>query len=169
MEGSYEVCKCLKLHLLTVSHMENTYVVVFSCVIGAVLLVSVLSTLFLYARLHGLEDRLQATAQEMLTKSSPKQLESANAAAQSAQAIVQTTVQEIAKFKDQIHGEMQRFYAIMSRNEKAVKKQAENLSPSGEAGLTPDEVDAASFNPEPPPGHEISKATLREMARKAGL
>ncbi len=149
--------------------MESNEIVVFSCVIGAVLLVSVLSTLFVWVRVRGVDDRLDATVHEMLSKSSPKQLESANAAAQSAQAIVQTTVQEISKFKDQIHGEMQRFYAIMSRNEKAVKKQEANLSPSAEASDVPEEVDASAFNPEPPPGHEISKSELRALARKAGL
>ncbi len=149
--------------------MESSYVVVFSCVIGGVLLVSVLSTLIVVARVKGVEDRLDATVHEMLTKSTPKQLESANAAAHSAQSMVQTTLQEIAKFKDQIHGEMQRFYAIMSRNEKAVKKQESATMPSEAADQPPDEVDAASFNPDPPPGHEISKADLRALARKAGL
>ncbi len=163
------MCKLPKTHLLTVSHMESSYVVVFSCVIGGVLLVSVLSTLIVWARVRGVDDRLDATVQELLTKSSPKQLESANAAAQSAQAIVQTSVQEIAKFKDQIHAEMQRFYAIMSRNEKAVKKQDAHQMPQEADDSTPDEVDASSFSPEPPPGHELSKVELRAMARKAGL
>ncbi len=163
------MCKCPKSHYLTVNHMESSYIVVFSCVIGGVLLVSILSTLIVVARVRGVEERLDATVHEMLHKSQPKQLESANAAAQSAQAIVQTTVQEISKFKDQIHGEMQRFYAIMSRNEKAVKKQESTAMPSGAESTTPDEVDAASFNPDPPPGHEISKAELRALARKAGL
>ncbi len=149
--------------------MENSEIVVFSCVIGAVLLVSVLSTLIVARAIASVDARLDATVREMLSKSQPKQLESANAAAQSAQAIVQTTVQEISKFKDQIHGEMQRFYAIMSRNEKAVKKQELTTHPQEEASGPPDEVDASSFNPEPPPGHEITKADLRALARKAGL
>ncbi len=149
--------------------MESSYVVVFSCVIGGVLLISILSTLIVWARVRGVDDRLDATVHEMLSKSSPKQIESANAAAQSAQAIVQTSVQEIAKFKDQIHGEMQRFYAIMSRNEKAVKKQESAAMPSEPESGPPDEVDAGSFNPEPPPGHQISKSDLRALARKAGL
>jgi len=162
-------CKCPKIHLLTVNHMESLEVVVFSCVIGGVLLVSVLTTLILYSRLRGVEHRQEATVHEMLKISQPKQLESAQAAAQSAQSMVQTERQEIAKFKDQIHGEMQRFYAIMSRNEKAVKKQESATMPSEDANTPPDEVDASSFNPEPPPGHEISKADLRALARKAGL
>ncbi len=149
--------------------MESSYIVVFSCVIGGVLLVSILSTLIVWSRVRGVDERLDATVHEMLTKSTPKQLESANAAAQGAQAIVQTTCQEIAKFKDQIHGEMQRFYAIMSRNEKAVKKQEQTTLTSSAASEVPEEVDAAAFNPEPPPGHEISKSDLRALARKAGL
>ncbi len=149
--------------------MEIYTVIVFSCVIGGVLLVSILSTLIVVARVKGVEERLDATVREMLQKSTPKQLESANAAAHGAQSMVQTTLQEIAKFKDQIHAEMQRFYAIMSRNEKAVKKQESAVMPSDDANAPPDEVDASSFNPEPPPGHEISKADLRAMARKAGL
>ncbi len=149
--------------------MESSEIVVFSCVIGAVLLVSVLSTLVCVRAIASVDARLDATVREMLSKSQPKQLESANAAAQSAQAIVQTTVQEISKFKDQIHGEMQRFYAIMSRNEKAVKKQEQTMMPTEADTGPPDEVDAASFNPDPPPGHEISKSDLRALARKAGL
>ncbi len=149
--------------------MENVEIIVFSCVIGAVLLVSVLSTLIVWSRVKDVDQRLEATVHEMLTKSSPKQLESANAAAHSAQAMVQTSIQELSKFKDQIHGEMQRFYAIMSRNEKAVKKQELTNMPSEDATGPPDEVDASSFNPEPPPGHEISKSDLRALARKAGL
>ncbi len=149
--------------------MESTEIVVFSCVIGGVLLVSVLSTLIVWARVRGVDDRLDSTVHEMLSKSEPKQLERANAAAVSAQAIVQTSVQELSKFKDQIHAEMQRFYAIMSRNEKAVKKQESQALPSDDASTVPEEVDASSFSPEPPPGHEISRAELRELARKAGL
>ncbi len=149
--------------------MDTYAIVVFSCVIGGVLLVSILSTLIVVARVRGVEERLDATVREMLHKAQPKQLESANAAAHSAQSMVQTTLQEIAKFKDQIHGEMQRFYAIMSRNEKAVKKQESAVMPSDDASTPPDEVDASSFNPDPPPGHEISKADLRALARKAGL
>jgi len=131
--------------------MESYEIVVFSCVIGAVLLVSVLSTLIVARAIASVDGRLDATVEQMLKQSQPKQIESANAAAQSAQAIVQTTVQEISKFKDQIHGEMQRFYAIMSRNEKAVKKQELQSMPSEDANTPPDEVDASSFNPEPPP------------------
>jgi len=149
--------------------MENVEIIVFSCVIGAVLVISVLSSLFLLVRVKGVDDRQEATVREMLTKSQPKQLESANAAAHSAQAMVQTSVQEIAKFKDQIHAEMQRFYAIMSRNEKALKKQEQQPMPSEDATGPPDEVDASSFSPKPPPGHEISRSELRELARKAGL
>lgn len=149
--------------------MENTTIVVFSCVIGAVLLVSVLSTLILWARITAVEERQAEFLVEMMNKSTPKQLESANAAANAAQAMVQTTVQEISKFKDQVHGEMQRFYAIMSRNEKAVKKQETNSTTLEPESSVPDEVDAGSFNPEPPPGHEISKQDLRALARKAGL
>ncbi len=149
--------------------MESTYVVVFSCVIGAVLLVSVLSTLIVSRAIANVDARLDATVHEMITKSTPKQLESANAAAHGAQTMVQNALQELSKFKDQIHSEMQRFYAIMSRNEKAVRKQESATMPSEPADSLPDEVDAGSFNPEPPPGHEVSKAELRAMARKAGL
>ncbi len=149
--------------------MENTTIIVFSCVCGALLCISVLSTLILWARLSAVDDRLELFAEQSLKESTPKQLESANAAAHGAQAMVQTSVQEIAKFKDQIHAEMQRFYAIMSRNEKAVKKQENQPVPREEDVGPPDSVDASSFNPEPPPGHEISKADLRALARKAGL
>ena len=162
------MCNVPKIQYLTGSHMENYEIVVFSCVIGAVLLLSVLSTLIVWSRVKDVDQRLEATVHEMLAKSSPKQLETANAAAHGAQAMVQTSLQEIAKFKDQIHAEMQRFYAIMSRNEKAVKSK-EATTMREDAPGPPDEVDASSFNPEPPPGHEISKSDLRALARKAGL
>ncbi len=149
--------------------MTGTEIVVFSCVIGAVLVLSILISLNLQSRLNYVRDKLDEGLVNMAAQATPKQLENANAAAQSAQAIVQTTCQEIAKFKDQIHGEMQRFYAIMSRNERAIKKQ-ETLQPLAAASEVPEEVDAAAFSPpEPPPGHEISKADLRALARKAGL
>lgn len=151
--------------------MESSLLPLFLSVIGGFLLLSILITLFLWSRLNGVGRRLDATVEQLLARSTPKQLEQANAAAQSAQQIVQTTNQEIAKFKDQIHGEMQRFYAIMSRNEKAVKKLEPTTSGSPpSAAAIPDEIAAADFQPpDPPPGHEISKAELRAMARKAGL
>ncbi len=149
--------------------MESTEIVVFSCVIGGALLLSVLSTLVVWARVRGVDERLDATVQELLAKATPKQLESANAAAHSAQSMVQTALQDLSKFKDQIHSEMQRSYAIMARNERAVKKQESQVAPIAEDASTPDEVDAASFNPAPPPGHELSRAELRGLARKAGL
>ncbi len=151
--------------------MEESTLSLVLTVIGSVAGLSFLSNLFLWVALRAAEARNFATAEELFKKSTPKQLESANAAAQSAQQLVQTTCQEIAKFKDQIHGEMQRFYAIMSRNEKAVKKQEASVAPDAPEEGIPDEISASAFEskPEPPPGHEISKAELRAMARKAGL
>ncbi len=153
--------------------MENTTIIVLFSIIGALSGVSFLITLFVGIALKGLDRRQVATAEQVLVKSTPKQLEAANAAALSAQAIVQTTCQEIAKFKDQIHGEMQRFYAIMSRNEKAAKKIDQSPQPSGSPtdADPPDEISASVFEakPDAPPGHDISKAELRAMARKAGL
>ncbi len=165
------MCNVLKRHFLTVSHMENSTIILFLSVIGAVSLLSIVSTLFVGIALKALGRRQDATAEQVLVKSTPKQLEAANAAAQSAQQIVMTTCQELAKYKDQIHGEMQRFYAIMSRNEKAVKKiEQPSGSPPADAE-PPDEISASAFDtkPDAPPGHDISKAELRAMARKAGL
>lgn len=149
--------------------MESSYVVVFSCVAGGLLLVSILSTLIGWARLKGVEERLEAVAREMLTKSEPKQLELAQASASSAQSMVQTALLELGKYKEQVHGEMQRFYAIMRRNEKASGfVPGQQAAPA--AVEVPDEISAASLQPVDEDGGEpISKATLRKKARDAGL
>ncbi len=151
--------------------MENTTSIVLFSVIGAVSVLSIVSSLFVGIALKALAGRQAATAEQLLIKSTPKQLEAANAAAQGAQQIVLSAVQELAKYKDQIHGEMQRFYAIMSRNEKAVKKMEPQPLGSPPDAEPPEEISASAFDakPDTPPGHEISKADLRAMARKAGL
>jgi len=151
--------------------MENSTIVLFLSVISVVLCVFAVFFVSILSSLKSVGRRQDAVAEQVLTKSTPKQLEAANAAAQSAQQIVLSTCQELAKYKDQIHGEMQRFYAIMSRNEKAVKKiDQPSGSPPADAE-PPDEISASAFDtkPDTPPGHEISKAELRAMARKAGL
>lgn len=149
--------------------MESSYVVVFSCVAGALLLVSILSTLILWARVSAVEDRQAEFLVEMLEKAPPKQLESAVAGAANAQSMVQTALLELGKYKEQIHGEMQRFYAIMRRNEKAsgfVQGEQPSTTPAAE---TPESISAASLNPQVDEDAPVSKAELRKQARAAGL
>jgi len=151
--------------------MEPATIGLFLTVISVVLCVFAVFFVSILSSLKGLGKRQDAVAEQVIVKSTPKQLEQANAAAQSAQQIVLSAVQELAKYKDQIHGEMQRFYAIMSRNEKAVKKMEPQPSGSPPDAEPPEEISASAFDakPDTPPGHELSRAELRAMARKAGL
>ncbi len=152
--------------------MESTYIVVFSCVAGAMLLVSILTTGVLWARLSAIDDRQESLAREVLKASPPKQLEKALATAEAADGRIGSAVMELGKFKDQVHAEMQRFYAIMRRNEKAsvFQKQPTSGSTEGESA-PPDEVSVESLKKSEgatPPERE-SKADLRQRARAAGL
>ncbi len=152
--------------------MESSYIVVFSCVGAAILLISLLTTGVLWARLSAVDDRQEALAREMLKEAQPKQLEKALAVAEGADHRISTAVLELGKFKDQVHAEMQRFYAIMRRNEKA----AGTFQPSPQSGSTEDEsappdeisVDSLKKKPDEVPERE-TKAELRARARAAGM
>lgn len=151
--------------------MGSTAIVVFSCVAGGVLLISLLISGALWARLAAVDDRCVALGAEMLKTSQPKQLERAVAVAESSDARVTNAVLELGKFKEQIHAEVQRYYAIMRRAEKADKFEKPTTT-STEAELAPpDEVSVDSLNMKKPgeaPENE-TRAELRARARAAGL
>lgn len=156
---------------MTGDHMESTYLVVFSCVGGVLLLVSVLSSGVLWARLSAVDDRQEALAREVLKTAPPKQLEKALALAEGADARIGSAVGELSKFKDQVHAEMQRFYAIMRRNEKAAGFERQPTTTSTEAeSAPPDEISVESLKKKPGaiPEQE-SKSELRARARAAGM
>ncbi len=151
--------------------MESSYVVVFSCVAGVVLLVSVLSSGVLWARLSAVDDRQEALAREVLKATPPKQIAQALAVSESADNRISTAVLELGKFKDQVHSEMQRFYAIMRRNEKAAAGQNSSFSKSTEEeSAPPDEISVDSLKKKSSdvPENE-TKADLRARARAAGM
>ncbi len=150
--------------------MESTPIVVFSCIAGAILLVSLLMSGVLWARLSAVDDRQEALAREVIKESSPKQLEKALAVAEGSRDRIDNALLEMSKFKDQIHAEMQRAYAIMRRNEKASAFGQSTSTPSTETeSAPPDEVSVDSLKPKEEPPERESKADLRARARAAGL
>jgi len=150
--------------------MESSYVVVFSCVGGAILLISLLTTGVLWARLSAVDVRQEALAREVLKESSPKQLEKALATAEGADIRISTAVLELGKFKDQVHAEMQRFYAIMRRNERAAAGQNSSFSKSTEEeSAPPDEISVDSLKKTSDVPENETKSELRARARAAGM
>ncbi len=150
--------------------MDSTYVVVFSCVAGGVLLVSILSSGVLWARLSAVDERQEALAREVLKQVPPKQLEKALATSEACRDRIDNALLELSKFKDQVHGEIQRGYATMRRHEKT--SGFEKSSPStDDEPAPPDEisVDALKKPNEGATPPDESKADLRKRARAAGL
>ena len=157
--------------------METTYLVVFSIVAGALLVLSVLTTLWFLIRTNELADRLmslrveqQETKVELQEQVPQKQIEKAVITAESSRDRIDTALIELAKYREGIKGEMQRFYAIMRRNEKSAAVIDSQGVPAQDGGSNvPDEVDASSFKGEEKPEEQISKSDLRKAARAAGL
>ncbi len=149
--------------------MESSYLVVFSVVACCLLLLSVLSTLICWARIHSVDDRQDLLEVNMAERAVPKQLEKALATAESSRDRIDNAVLELGKFKDGVHGEMQRFYAIMRRNEKAAGFVQGQQAGQPEVQEHPDVIPAASLEPVADETEPISKAELRKQARAAGL
>lgn len=149
--------------------MESSYLVVFSVVASCLLLLSVLITLILLARIHSVDDRQDLLEVNMAERAVPKQLEKALATAESSRDRIDNAVLELGKFKDGVHGEMQRFYAIMRRNEKAAGFVQGQQAGQPDVQEHPDEIPAASLGPTADETEPISKADLRKQARAAGL
>lgn len=150
--------------------MESSAIVVFSCVAGAILLAALLMSGVLWARLSAVDDRQESLARELVKETSPKQLEKALALAEGSRDRIDNALLEMSKFKDQIHAEMQRSYAIMRRAEKASAFGQSATSRSTETeSAPPDEVSADSFKSTTDTPERESKADLRARARAAGL
>ncbi len=149
--------------------METTYLVVFSIVAGAFLLLAVLITLIGASTLKGLRGDVEDLSVEMKTTIPPKQLEQAIVTAEGSRARIDTALIELQKYKEGVHGEMQRFYGIMRRNEKAAVGAI--AQPSADPGSeVPDEIALSSLKKDDEEEPEkISKAELRKLAREAGL
>jgi len=150
--------------------MESSYLVVFSVVGGALLLLSVLIALIGWSRVSALHARQEELLSLLNTQVIPKQLEKAVVVAEGSRDRVDTALLELAKFREGVKSEMQRFYSIMRRNEKAAA--VVELPGSAPEENIPDEISASAL-----PGsqvdqdtkEQISKADLRKQARDAGL
>lgn len=101
-----------------------------------------------------------------LEKSEPKALQDALAKSEGTAARVDNALLNIEKFREGIHSEMQRFYAIMRRNEKALEKgQAEETA---ENSGPPDEIPVESLRKQQTEEDQLSRAELRKLARDRG-
>ncbi len=149
--------------------MESSYLVVFSCVAGSLALAGLITAVVLFTRQNRLNDFAIRLNNELATKSQPKQLESAVATAEGSRARIDTAILELGKFKEGVHSEMQRFYAIMRRSERAagfVQGQQPAAQPTEQE--FPDVIPGSAVKK--PDDEEVeSKQSLRERARAAGL
>ncbi len=148
--------------------METTYLVVFSIVAGAFLLLATVITLFGASTLKGLRGDLDDLAVQMNTQIPPKQLEQALVTAEGCRGRIDTALIELQKYKEGVHGEMQRFYGIMRRNEKAALG-AVAQAPGDAGSEIPDEIAVTSLRKDEQESEKLSKQELRRMAREAGL
>ncbi len=149
--------------------MESSYLVVFSSVAGCLVLAILITNVILFNRQNRLNDFTIRLNNEVATKSQPKQIESALAKAEGSSARVDTAVLELGKFKEQIHSEVQRYYAIMRRNEKAAGfVQGQQSAPAPPESEFPDVIPGSAVK-KPEEDEVESRASLRERARAAGL
>ncbi len=145
--------------------METAYFVGFSTAMVCILLLCIVIGVILSNRIDRLHDLCNHLLNDLAEKAPPKQLEKALATAEGARDRLDTALLEMGKFRDGVHSEMQRFYAIMRRREKTQVAEAQAEAES----QIPDEVDVSALKPGVPEGEAISKAELRRQAREAGL
>ncbi len=145
--------------------MESSYFIGFCAVSGALLLLSVLSTLIVWNRINNLHDRQHALWQQMDEKAQPKQLEKAVMTAEGTASRVDNAVIQLQKFKEGIHAEMQRFYGIMRRNEKAIGREPPDEAPD----IIPDVINPSDLRTEEPENILLSRKSLRDEARSKGM
>lgn len=133
--------------------MTTPELVTFSSVLGALAFFGALFYAILWARVVSLEDRAE-----------PKQLEEAKTKAEAVEARLDSALLQLSKFREGVHGEMQRFYSIMRRNEKALERP----EPEREDGEDhPDEITLDQLK-KPIEGDVQSRADLRRLARERG-
>lgn len=145
--------------------MDSTEIVVFSCVLGGIFLLFSVAFLILWARQNGLVDLTEARCERLEQRSEPKALLEARAVAESTADRVDSAMTELRKFREGVHAEVQRLYAIMRRQEKAVQVRSEE--PEKDEEEFPDEIEPPKQ--EETTGSQVSKADLRALARKRGL
>ncbi len=149
--------------------MDSTYLVVFSSVTGSLALGILILAVVLFNRQNQLRQYVVRLSNEVLEKAPPKQLEQAVATAESSRARMDTQLLELGKFKEGVHSEMQRFYAIMRRNEKAAGfVQGQQSQPGPPESEFPDTIPGSAVT-KPEVDEVETKASLRERARAAGL
>lgn len=142
--------------------MEWPYLVGFGTVGAILFFLLTLFALVMWSRLKGLEDFYDTKLAELSEKAEPKALSDARLIAEETANRVDTAVADLRKFREGVHAEIQRFYGIMRRNERA----AERVETVEEAEL-PREIDAGS-HVQPKEGTPVSRAQLRQQAREAG-
>jgi hypothetical protein len=149
--------------------MESSYLVVFSVVAGSLFLLVTIVSLIYWARVAALEDEIGKLTFDVQEKAQPKQIEKALQVAESSADRIDNALLQLQKFREGVHGEMQRFYAIMRRNEKALGstygKQEEDSTDE-----PPDEIDPKQLkSAKDPDPRQVSKADLRAIAREKGI
>ena len=149
--------------------MEAVVWTLLDVVFVAVLALSILTTRVLWNRVSDLRDHVRALQITFQEKAEPKELQRAIAVAEGSADRIDNAVIALEKFKNGVRGEMQRFYGIMRRNEKAFGRTVEGVLEKKEEEY-PDEIPAGDLAPkEDEAPEEISKAELRRQAREAGM
>lgn len=149
--------------------MESSYLVVFSVVAGALLLLFVLTTLIYWARLSAVVERQDDLTRVLHDQAPQKQIEKAVITSEGTRDRLDSALLELQKYREGIHGEMQRFYGIMRRNEKSANALSAQGSPEAAGSELPDEITVDSLKTSEEEDAPVSKADLRKQARAAGL
>jgi hypothetical protein len=115
-------------------------------------------------RLNRVEDLEEQRYSEMAERAEPKELQRALTVAESSAARMDASALGLEKFKEQIHREMQRFYAIMRRTENSATLAAGKH----EEEEVPTEIDPADLKRSATDGPK-TKQELRAIAREKGI
>lgn len=147
--------------------METAYLVVFSVVASVLFLFFFVSHFTLARRLNDLANLENDRWITLNEHTEPKEVQRAVTVAESCAARVDAAAIGLEKFKEQIHREMQRFYGIMRRAEKA---ESSNFGSPEKEEDVPTEIDPADLKKNPiDDGGRKSKAELRAIAREKGI
>ncbi len=149
--------------------MESSYLVVFAVVAAALLILFVLSTLISAARLTAVAERIDDLTRRLHDQAPQKQIEKAVITSEGTRDRLDSALMELQKYREGIHGEMQRFYGIMRRNEKSASLVEAAGSAEAPGPELPDEITVDSLKTAEENDAPISKADLRKQARAAGL
>jgi len=81
---------------------------------------------------------------------------------------IDTAAVENEAFRAAVHKSMQRFDAIMRRNEQALIRRAEKVGEPRDESEYPEEITLGEHEPPQRPTGRLTRPQLRELARKAG-